>query len=268
MTLTDVEVAIAAAQAGADVAARNYGGDHIRLAKSATDFATQTDVDAEAAIIAVLTRHRPADARTGEESGSGGEVHASRRWLIDPLCGTANFAADTPLVVVNVAISANGVTLAAAAADPVAREIFWTDRENAYRRSDEDRPLSPTAQSRLVEVNCDDRLDLALIGGRLVGDPRLRGAFQPRVISSTLGVAWVAAGRRAAYVSDGEFREDLHFAAGIALCEAAGCVMSDFAGNPLHTGRGLLISADKQTHDRMLALVQPHLGSARSRRNW
>lgn len=259
MAPSDVEVAIAAVHAGARVVAQNYGGDHMRLEKSATDFATQTDIDAESAITEVLARHRPADARTGEESGSIGEKHASRRWLIDPLCGTSNFAAGTPLFVVNVALSVNGVTRAAAAADPISGELFWTDGVSAYRRSGEDLRLSPTAKSGLVEINCDDQLDRAFIGGRLVGDPQLREAFRPRVISSTLAVAWVAAGRRAAYVSDGGFREDLHFTAGIALCEASGCVVSDLAGNPLHTERGLLISADEDTHERMLALVEPHL---------
>ncbi len=56
MRLTDVEVAIAAAQAGADVVARTYGDSHTRFAKSATDFATQTDLDAEAAIIEVIDK--------------------------------------------------------------------------------------------------------------------------------------------------------------------------------------------------------------------
>ncbi|WP_350281714.1 inositol monophosphatase family protein [Kribbella sp. HUAS MG21] len=76
-----------------------------------------------------------------------------------------------------------------------------------------------------------------------------------------MAVAWVAAGRRAAYVADGHFRDSVHLAAGIALCAAAGCVVSDFDGNPLHAGRGLIISADQATHHRMLALVEPHLSA-------
>lgn len=73
------------------------------------------------------------------------------------------------------------------------------------------------------------------------------------------GVAWVAAGRRSAHISDGRLRDNLHFAAGIAPCEAAGCVVSDLGGNALHTGRGLVVSADPETHDRMLAVVEPRL---------
>ncbi|MEJ7689779.1 MAG: hypothetical protein WKF76_04745 [Nocardioidaceae bacterium] len=59
MFLSDAELAIAAARAGAEVIVRDYGAGHNRFAKSATDFATQTDVDAEAAIVGVLATHRP-----------------------------------------------------------------------------------------------------------------------------------------------------------------------------------------------------------------
>lgn len=265
MELSDAEVAIEAAQAGADVVARTYGDSHTRFTKSATDFATQTDLDAEAAIIKVLDQHRPNDARTGEETGNSGHEQAPRRWLLDPLCGTLNFSAGTPLVVVNVALMVGGVPTAAAAADPIAEELFWTDGSRAcHRRHDNDEVLRPTSHSGLVDVNCDGPLDQPFVGGQLVADPLLRAAYGPRVLSSTLGVAWVADGRRAAYVSDGSFQDNVHFAAGIALCRAAGCVLSDLDGNPLHTGRGLIISADQETHDRMLALVEPHVKDVRS----
>jgi myo-inositol-1(or 4)-monophosphatase len=260
MPMTDADVGIAASRAGAEVVRRGFGGDHVRTAKSATDFATETDVDAERAIMSVLSAHRPRDARTGEESGTSGAASSSRRWLVDPLCGTLNFAAGTPLAVVNVALVDGDRVRAAAAADPFADEVFWTDGEHAHRRHDgEDRPLVPVPDSGLVDVNCDGPSDRPNIGGLLVGDPMFRAAFGPRVISSTLAVAWVAAGRRAAYVSDGDLRGSVHFAAGIALCEAAGCVVTDLAGDPLHTGRGLVVSADTRTHVRLLDLVDPHL---------
>ena len=260
MAISDAEVAIAAALAGADVVARDFGADHVRFAKSATDFATETDINAEAAIVSVLATHRPEDPRTGEESGNSGSEATERRWLIDPLCGTLNFAATTPLVAVNVALLENGTSWAAACVDPIAHEVFWTDGSHAFiRQRGEDRALAPSPLSRLVEINCDGPLDRPFVGGQLVHDPQLRAAYGPRVISSTLGVAWVAAGRRSAYISDGLFRENLHFAAGIAIAEAAGCVISDLAGNPLNTARGLIVSADAATHRAVLDLVSPHL---------
>jgi myo-inositol-1(or 4)-monophosphatase len=262
MTLSDSEVAVAAALAGAEIVVRDYGADHRRLAKSTTDFATETDLDAEAAIMKVLTQQRPSDRRTGEESGASGAAGTPRRWLIDPLCGTLNFAATTPLAVVNVALLEDDTEIAAASANPMTGEVFWTDGSAAFvRQQDVDRPLVPTPVSGLVEINCDGPLDRPFVGGQLVHDARLRAAYGPRVISSSLGVAWVAAGRRAAYISDGVFRENLHFAAGIAISTAAGCVISDLAGNPLHTGRGLIVAADAATHQAMVGLVAPHLAT-------
>ncbi len=263
MGLTDVEVAIAAARAGAEVVARSYGSEHARFAKASIDFATETDIAAEAEIVRVLETHRPADARTGEESGDSGPHAASRRWLIDPLCGTLNFAATTPLMAVNVALIQNGASAAAAVADPIAGELFWTDGSCALVRQGDgaDRVLEPSAISCLLEINCDGPLDRPFVGGQLVHDPRLRAAYGPRVISSTLGVVWVAAGRRASYISDGSFRDNLHFAAGIAIAEVAGCTVTDLAGDPLNTGRGLVVSADPTTHHEVLALVQPHLSA-------
>ena len=78
-------------------------------------------------------------------------------------------------------------------------------------------------------------------------------------MSTTLAVAWVAAERRAAYVSDGTFVDNVHFAAGIGLCRAAGCVVTDLRGGTLETGRGLIASADPDTHERLLTLVAPHV---------
>ncbi len=80
--------------------------------------------------------------------------------------------------------------------------------------------------------------------------------FRPRVVSTTLAVAWVAAGRRAAYVTDGHLRDSVHFAAGIALCQAAGCVVTGIDGRPIHAGAGgLVAAADERTHAALLALI-------------
>lgn len=262
MFLSDAELAIAAAGAGAQVIVRDYGARHKRFSKSATDFATQTDVDAEAAIVGLLATHRPHDRFTGEEAGQSGAAGGPRRWLIDPLCGTLNFAATTPLVAVNVALVDHGVAAVAVSVDPIANEVFWTDGVGAYlRESGADRAIMPSPASGLVEINCDGPLDRPFVGGQLVHDRHMRATYGPRVISTTLGVAWVAAGRRAAYISDGTFRENLHFAAGIAIAEAAGCWVSDLAGNTLNTGRGLIVSADDMTHQSVLSIVAPHLAA-------
>lgn len=258
-----MRVALAAASAGAAVVRELYGADLARVEKSPTDFATEADVRAEEAIRAVIAEAFPGDTFHGEETGVS-EGEADRRWLVDPLCGTVNFAAGTPLSAVNVALqTASGVT-AAVAVDPVADEAFWTDgRVGCVRSGGVDRPCVPSARSLIVDVNCDGPGDAPFLGAQLIADPAFRAAFAPRVLSTTLAVAWVAAGRRAAYVTDGRLEGSVHFTAGIAVCQAAGCVVTDLAGDPLHTGRGLIAAADEETHQRLLALVGPHLAALR-----
>jgi len=89
---TDAEVAVAAARAGAAVLRAMFGSALARYDKSGGDFATAADLEAEKAITEVIQAARPADAITGEESGSTGADGAERRWLVDPLCGTLNAA--------------------------------------------------------------------------------------------------------------------------------------------------------------------------------
>lgn len=262
----DEAVAIAAATAGAAVVREMYGTDLSHFDKSPTsqenkDFATEADIASEKAIRETIATYRPEDAFEGEETGRSGD--SERRWLVDPLCGTLNYAAQTPLAAVNVALVTPEGVRAAVSADPISEEIFWTDGTDAWiRKGGGDSVLAPSPRTRLVDIQCDGPLDRPFVGGQLVADPRLRAHFGPRVMSSTLAVAWVAAGRRAAYVTDGHLEGSVHFTAGIALCQAAGCVVTDLEGNPLHTGRGMIAAADEATHRRLLDLVRPHLEAA------
>lgn len=267
MQLTDAELAVSAAQAGAAVVWASFGAPLARVEKSAGDFATAADIKAEQAILEVLRAHRPADAVTAEESGLTGEGSSQRMWLVDPLCGTLNYAARTMLVAVNVALQTGSHITAAASADPFSDEVFWTDGARAcVRRDGADEHLAPSAESRLVDVNLDAPfLDAGRFRAvRLLADPRFVEKFRPRVVSTTLAVAWVAAGRRAGYVTDGDLQDSVHFASGIAVCQAAGCVVTGIEGQPLHTGPGgLVVAADRETHAALVSLTSAQLGAAR-----
>lgn len=254
----DHEVALAAAAAGAVVARRLYRTALARYDKSPTDFATEADLEAEEAIRAVIRAARPSDSFVGEESGESGGRDTGRRWLVDPLCGTLNYAAGTPLVAINVALVGADGARAAVAADPIAEEAFWSDGTGSWLRRDGlDTPLTPSASSRLVDINCDGTGEF--VGPQLVADETLRSHYGPRVLSTTLAVVWVAGGRRAGYVTDGDLRDSVHFTAGIAVCQTAGCVVTDLAGQPVHSGRGLIAAADGATHADLLRIVGRYL---------
>ncbi|MFJ2032930.1 inositol monophosphatase family protein [Streptosporangium sp. NPDC087985] len=259
MLITDEELALTAAQAGAAVVHTMYGASLTRFEKSRGDFATAADVEAENTILDVIRTARPGDAVTGEESGRTGSGGAERMWLVDPLCGTLNYAARSMLVAVNVALRVGSDITVAASADPFAEEVFWTDGDHAYvRRDGVDEELTPSPDSRLVDVNLDPPFpnEPSFRAVRLLADTGFVEHFRPRVVSTTLAVAWVAAGRRAAYVTDGHLQDSVHFASGIALCQAAGCVVTGIHGQPLHTGAGgLVVAADQETHAALLELI-------------
>jgi myo-inositol-1(or 4)-monophosphatase len=262
-SMTDHDVAIAVAQTGALVVRRCFGNELERKDKGAGDFATQADIEAETAMLAILRRERPDDAILGEESGEGGARHASRRWLLDPLCGTLNYAAGMRVVAVNVALTTAAGFVAAAVADPFNDEVYWTDMKSAFMRSaGGDTRLQPSARSRLVDLNFDPPFPnaAAFRATTLSADPEFVAAFKPRVVSSTIAVAWVATGQRAAYVTDGNLRDSVHFSAGLAVCEAAGCIVTDLWGNPWGAGpTGVLVAADRETHVTLLQLVAKQL---------
>lgn len=51
------------------------------------------------------------------------------------------------------------------------------------------------------------------------------------------------------------------FTARIALCHMAGCIVTELAGEPVHTVRRLLAAADAEIPARLIKLVEPHLAA-------
>jgi myo-inositol-1(or 4)-monophosphatase len=168
------------------------------------------------------------------------------------------------VVAVNVALRRGGRCLAAAVADPFNDEIFWTDgRAACVRAGDQDTPLVPNGSSQLVDLNCDPPFPHvpAFTAVTLAADAAFAARFRPRVVSTSLALTWVATGQRAAYITDGDMRENVHFAAGLALCEAAGCTVTDLRGRRWGRGAtGLIAAADAEIHATLVSLVRQSLG--------
>lgn len=261
--MNDSDVAIALVSEGAAIVRHRFGSNLQRLDKGLGDFATNADIEAEEAMLGVLQRERPNDGVLGEETGSSGGDSGTRTWLIDPLCGTLNYAVKMRVAAVNAALRAEGKLSVAAVADPFNEEIFWTDGTAAFLRiGDRDTNLVPSGKSRLVDMNLDPPFSNApaFTVAKVAADSDFAAQFRPRVVSTTIALCWVATGQRAAYVTDGDMRGSVHFAASLAICERAGCSVTDLFGNPWGSGAtGLLAAADSDTHAALLRLVRKYL---------
>jgi myo-inositol-1(or 4)-monophosphatase len=143
--------------------------------------------------------------------------------------------------------------VAAAVAEPFADEVSWTDGTAAFlRRSGADTPLTPSTANSLVDIDLDH--DPAWAAGLVM--PLAGAGFRTMAVSTSLAATWVASGRRAGYVIAGDQRDSVHFAAPVAVCRAAGCMVTALDGRPLESGApGLLVAADEQTHQALLAIA-------------
>lgn len=76
--MLDAALAIEVVAAGAGVVRNRVGSELERFAKGEGDFATTADIEAEAAMLALLRRERPDDGLLAEEwGGEGGTARGS-----------------------------------------------------------------------------------------------------------------------------------------------------------------------------------------------
>jgi myo-inositol-1(or 4)-monophosphatase len=74
------------------------------------------------------------------------------------------------------------------------------------------------------------------------------------------GIAGARDRQRAACVTDGHALESVRFAAGLAICERAGCAVTHRRGAvPAAGGPGLLAAPDRETPAELLARVARYL---------
>ena len=72
--------------------------------RSAGDLVTEFDLAVERAAVARLRAAFPGDRIVGEEGGEGGAGDAARRWYVDPIDGTTNFAHGLPFFCVSIGL--------------------------------------------------------------------------------------------------------------------------------------------------------------------
>lgn len=125
---TDLQLAQRAALTGAAVALPHFAAlaDLPRELKADGSVVTAADGAVESAIRGVLAAGRPGDAVLGEEQGqTGGGV---RRWIIDPIDGTALFVAGEDRWLTLVALEEDGGVVVAVAAHPAQGRVWWAAR--------------------------------------------------------------------------------------------------------------------------------------------
>lgn len=250
--------AVGAVERALEMTRGRVGADRIAL-KGARDLLTATDVAVEDAIRAVVGEMLGIPV-VGEEGGGVASRDGSAYWLVDPICGTRNFASGIPLYCVNVALVADEQVVLAVVGDPSTGEVHVAEKGNgAWALSGGDRRrLTAGDESRTIVIedsHADPDADRRDRAASSVASAIRAFRWDIRALSTTLALAYVAAGRVAAYVL---FRTSaIHAGAGSLLAAEAGAVVSDIDGRPwtIHSD-SIVASATPDLHDDLLALAR------------
>ena len=124
-------------------------------------------------------------------------------WVIDPICGTRNFASGIPLFAINVALVEDGRVAASVVGDGSTGDVLVAEvGKGAWRLSDNDRAALTTSDSSLIvdfeawPKSGPERVQAA----RAMADAIARNRWDIRCFSTTLSLAKVATGQIAVCV--------------------------------------------------------------------
>jgi len=250
-------LAVAAARAAGDLLRQELAGARRILYKgSPTNLVTEMDARVEALIVDRLAAAFPADAILAEERGAR-PGRSGRRWIVDPLDGTTNYAHGVPIYAVSIALEAAGRVQLGVVYDPSQRELFVAERGAGAFCNDARLSVSGTAtldESLLatgfpydIRVNADNNLrEYAAFATRARGVRRLG--------SAVLYLAWLAAGRL-----DGYWELRLgpwDVAAAGLMVEEAGGRLTALTGGPLDLDAPTVLASNGRIHDAMLAVLR------------
>jgi myo-inositol-1(or 4)-monophosphatase len=249
-------VAIAAVRRGLELARSGVGADEI-TSKGGRDLVTATDVAVEDEIRRIVEGGSPHPV-VGEERGGEAPSDGSAYWLLDPICGTRNFASRIPLYCVNLALVEGDRIGVAAVGDASVDEIqFAEDGRGAWAIShDGQRPLMTSEENQTIVVESGTAAGPSREhAARFAHDAIRQDRWDIRNLSSTLSSAYVAAGRVAGYVLFSGAA--LHTGAGTLLVTEAGGIVSDIEGAPWTVrSDSLLAGANPAIHRDLAEMVR------------
>jgi myo-inositol-1(or 4)-monophosphatase len=259
----DVHVASVVEKASAilDAAAEPFIAGHradSAVSKWGDDFATKVDLEIERQVVDALVRSTGIDVH-GEEFG-GADVDSPWVWILDPIDGTFNYAAGSPMAAILLGLLHDG--------DPVAG-LTWLPFTGERYVAVSGGPLTKNGvpQPPLTEVELTD----SVIGigtfnadsrGRFPGRYRLAVLEELSRVSSRLRMHG-ATGIDLAYVADGILGGAISFghhvwdhAAGVALVRAAGGVVTNLAGEHWTPDSRSALAAAPGVHAQILEILR------------
>ena len=219
-----LDTARKAAQAGAKIA-MNKRASLERLvieAKEVTDYVTDVDRAAQAAIIAMIRNAYPDHRILAEEDGAEGlgDPSSPFRWIIDPLDGTKPYVHGKDEFACIIALEENGQTILGVMELPAKNESYWGTRGGGAFLNDK------AITGLRATKDLDDAILCTNMGGKPRGTDKIMTFTHPRCASlQNYGCAAVEMAEILKGKNDGIFFDGVHLwdvAPACLLIEEAG----------------------------------------------
>jgi len=228
------------------------------VAKKGNDFATEIDLAIERQVVAELTE-RTGIGVHGEEFG-GESIDSELVWVLDPIDGTFNYAAGSPMAATLLALLWNGTPLLGLTWLPFVGQRFTALPGGPVRNNAE--ALDPLTAASLAEsivgIGTFNVASRGVFPGRYraaVLENLSRECSRVRMHGATgIDLAYVAAGILGGAISFGHHIWD--HAAGVALIRAAGGIVTDLEGEPWTPASRSALAAAPEVHEQMLEIVK------------
>jgi histidinol-phosphatase len=238
----DLELALRLADAADAIALPRFRTGLAVETKADLTPVTEADRAVEAELRALLARERPDDAILGEEQGTTGS--GDRRWVIDPIDGTRNYARGVPVWGTLVALEESGEVRIGVVSAPALGRRWWAEREQGA-----------FADGERMHVSGIERVEDAVLTFSYENPiPGLAArAWHARGWGDFWAHMLVADGAADAAV-DAVGVSEWDLAAVQVIVEEAGGRFSDFSGVSRIDG-GTALSSNGLLHDDMLAAL-------------
>ena len=232
------------------------GARRIAFKGSPTNLVTEMDQRAEVLILERLRGAFPDDAILAEEQGAA-SGRSDRRWIVDPLDGTTNYAHGLPIFGVSIALEVARRLVLGVVYDPSRDQLFVGERGAGATLHDAPIHVSTAAtvgESLLVTgfpYNIRETADTNLTEYAAFS---MRARAVRRLGSAVIDLAYVACGR-----FDGFWELRLgawDVAAGAVLVEEAGGRITGIDGAPLDVDAPTLLATNGVIHDEMLRALK------------
>ncbi len=225
--------------------------------KGIRNVVTAADTASEKLIVGRIRTRFPEHDVLAEE-GAGRRTGSPRRWIIDPLDGTVNFAHGVPIFCVSLALEIEGVVRVGVVHAPYLRETFCAVEGGGARLNDEPCRVSNRDEMRYALLatgfaymrdrvshnNLDNfnRLSLAAEGVRRTG-------------SAALDLCYVACGRYDGFWE--LFLSPWDVAAGALMVREAGGRVTDVAGGDDFLFGGNIVASNGLVHESLRSMLDP-----------